>query len=101
MSDVPVVEDGGRQFERTSLAWIRTALSVLAVSLLLIREAGAVRVPVSTMAIAVVVSGLAVTVVRRARLEHRSRSAEPPPFQVLGMSMCVFVLGMAAVLIVV
>jgi uncharacterized membrane protein YidH (DUF202 family) len=101
MTAVPVAEDGGRQFERTSLAWVRTGLSVLAVALLLVRQAGRDLVSVAPLVIAVVSSALAITAVRRGRLEHRSRSAQPPPSQVLGMAMCVLVLGIAALFIVV
>ena len=102
MNDGPLPEDGGRQFERTGLAWVRTGLAVTAVALLLVRESGAGprRVVVSVAAVGALALALAIAVVRSERLIERPRRAQAQRWQTRGLVIALLVLQLAGLVIV-
>ena len=89
MSDVPSDDEiGGRQHERTALAWLRTALASVAVGLFMIRvaEPGAERWLVGAGTALGVIGILAVMRERTVRLRH---DWVPRPFSAVGSTVVV------------
>jgi uncharacterized membrane protein YidH (DUF202 family) len=72
-------DTGGRQFERTALAWLRTALATIAVGLFMVRqtEAGAQRWLVG-VATALALIGVLATMRGRTAVLHRIPSVVAP-----------------------
>ncbi len=69
-------DDGGRQYERTAIAWLRTALAVTAVALLILRESdpGAERWVVGICIAGALVAAMS-AVVKRTQLLHQRQPA--------------------------
>ena len=75
-------EAGGRQHERTSLAWLRTVLAALAVGLFMVRQAdpGTERRLVAAAAAVALFGFLAALRERTAALAHRRAVVAPARF---------------------
>lgn len=98
-----VPEDGGRQFDRTMLAWARTGLVFTVTALLLARGVERPFEPPVVGAAAVVSLALAtaVVLVRTQRLARRPAAAEARPWVMGGLVVAVLILQAAAVVAVV
>jgi uncharacterized membrane protein YidH (DUF202 family) len=98
----PVPEDGGRQFERTAFAWLRTALALTAVALLLVREAGQGDDArwAGFVAVGALVIGLAVSVFRSEVLDLRSPGVEAPSWLMQTLVGVVLGLQLASLIVV-
>jgi uncharacterized membrane protein YidH (DUF202 family) len=97
-----VPPDNGRQYERTELAWARSALLLVAVGLLLVRNlpSGAEGALVLTGTAGAVALGLAVGGQRARRLSRRPTPAQAPPRQVAAVVVSVVVLGVISLVLV-
>jgi Domain of unknown function (DUF202) len=96
-------EDGGRQFERTELAWWRTLLATVAVALLILRQTD----PGLERVLAVVAVGLAAVAAlclgtaRMGVLERRSvAAAGPRQATTIGLALALGAMQLVATLLV-
>lgn len=93
----PVPEDGGRQFERTSLAWLRTALATTGVAVLIVRSAdeGAER----WIVLAICATGLAIALgaaaARTSDLRLRRAAATPNRWVTAGFTAAILLMQTA------
>ncbi len=95
----------GLQRERTSLAWSRTALSVLAVGALLAKQSGSLSLAVAVLALVVAASvGMLVLADRRHRTDHRATAPHefvPATAENLAATVAVVVLALSGLVVLV
>jgi uncharacterized membrane protein YidH (DUF202 family) len=94
--------DRGLQPERTALAHVRTSLAVVAVGMLIVRQAdgGAERVAVGVLAAAAIVMATTSSLVRQRELRTTRTGHASSPIELGALALAVAVLQVLAVLVV-
>jgi uncharacterized membrane protein YidH (DUF202 family) len=86
----------GAAQERTTLAWVRTALSLVALAALVARQSGSVPVAVLVLGFAVLAAGWLIV-----HIEHRHPAHPAAPVPVLGVTALSITLALVALALVV